>query len=47
MSQAGVGMVVEKLLTDENLRIRLALDRLETVARDIVRRNLRFEVDNG
>jgi len=32
MSQAGVGMVVEKLLTDQNLRIGLALDPLETVA---------------
>jgi len=32
MSQAGVGTVIEKLLTDENLRIRFALDRIETVA---------------
>ena len=32
MSRAGVGMVIEKLLTDENLRIRFALDRMETVA---------------
>ena len=32
MSRAGVGIVVEKLLTDENLRIRFALDRIETVA---------------
>ena len=32
MSRAGVGMVIEKLLTDEALRIRFALDRLETVA---------------
>jgi hypothetical protein len=32
MSQAGVGMVIEKLLTDETLRIRFALDRVETVA---------------
>jgi hypothetical protein len=32
MSQAGVGIVVEKLLTDENLRIRLALEPMETVA---------------
>ena len=32
MSQASVGMVIEKLLTDENLRIRFALDRMETVA---------------
>ena len=32
MSQAGVGTVIEKLLTDETLRIRFALDRIETVA---------------
>lgn len=32
MSQAGVGMVVEKLLTDEDLRIRFALDRMEAIA---------------
>ena len=32
MSQASVGMVIDTLLTDENLRIRFALDRLETVA---------------
>jgi hypothetical protein len=32
MSRANVGLVIEKLLTDENLRIRFALDRLETVA---------------
>ena len=32
MSRAGVGMVVEKLLTDESLRIRFALDPMETVA---------------
>jgi hypothetical protein len=32
MSQAGVGTVVEKLLTDENLRIRFALDRIDTIA---------------
>jgi len=32
MSQAGVGTVIEKLLTDENLRIRFALDQMETVA---------------
>ena len=30
MSRAGVGMVIEKLVTDENLRIRFALDRMET-----------------
>jgi hypothetical protein len=32
MSQAGVGTVVEELLTDENLRVRFALDPMETVA---------------
>ena len=32
MSRAGVGMVIEKLLTDQDLRIRFALDRMETVA---------------
>ena len=32
MSKAGVGMVIEKLLTNEDLRIRFALDRIETVA---------------
>ena len=32
MSQTGVVKVVEQLLTDENLRVRLALDPIETVA---------------
>ena len=32
MSRISVGMVIDKLLTDENLRIRFALDRIETVA---------------
>jgi hypothetical protein len=32
MSRSIVGMVIDKLLTDENLRIRFALDRVETVA---------------
>jgi hypothetical protein len=32
MSQAGVGMVIETLLTDEGRRIRFALDRIETIA---------------
>ena len=32
MSRAIVGMVIDKLLTDENLRIRFAIDRMETVA---------------
>jgi hypothetical protein len=37
MSRAGVGMVIEKLLTDENLRIRFAVDRIDTVAEIFVR----------
>ena len=32
MSRTIVGMVIDKLLTDENLRIRFAIDRMETVA---------------
>ena len=32
MSRAHLGMVIEKLLTDERLRIRFALDRMETIA---------------
>jgi hypothetical protein len=32
MSQAHVGTVIEALLTDENLRIRFALERIETIA---------------
>ena len=32
MSRAGVGMVIEKLLTDESVRIGFALDRMETIA---------------
>ena len=32
MSRAGVGMVIEKLLTDEDLRIRFAFDRMEAIA---------------
>ena len=32
MSQAGVGTVIEKLITDKNLRIRFAFDPIETVA---------------
>jgi len=32
MSQMGVEEVVDLLLTNENLRIRFALDRIETVA---------------
>jgi hypothetical protein len=32
MSQAHVGTVIEALLTNENLRIRFALDRIETIA---------------
>jgi hypothetical protein len=32
MSRAGVGMVIDKLLTDERLRIRFVFDRMETIA---------------
>ena len=32
MSRVGVGIVIDKLLTDEDLRVRFALDRIETVA---------------
>ena len=32
MSRAVLGMVIEKLLTDERLRIRFALDGMETIA---------------
>lgn len=32
MSRVGVGMLVDTLLTDENLRLRFALDRIETLA---------------
>ena len=32
MSRRSVGLVVEKLLTDENLRLRFAIDRTETIA---------------
>jgi hypothetical protein len=32
MSRTSIGMVIDKLLTDENLRVRFALDPIETVA---------------
>jgi hypothetical protein len=32
MSRVGVGKVIETLLADEDLRIRFALDRMETMA---------------
>jgi hypothetical protein len=32
MSRADVGIVIDRLLTDDDLRIRFALDRFETVA---------------
>ena len=32
MSQQMVGLVIDRLLTDEDLRIRFALDRFETLA---------------
>ena len=37
MSRASVGMVIDKLLTDENLRIRFALSPVETVAALVLR----------
>ena len=36
MSRASVGMVIDKLLTDENLRFRFAVDPIETLAELIV-----------
>jgi hypothetical protein len=32
MSRAGVGLVIERMFTDRDLRIRFALDPIETVA---------------
>ena len=32
MSQQTVGIVIDKLLTDEDLRIRFVMDRMETLA---------------
>ena len=32
MSQQIVGLVIDRLLTDENFRMRFALDRIETLA---------------
>ena len=32
MSRASIGMVIDKLLTDEDLRVRFAVDPIETVA---------------
>lgn len=32
MSQQMVGIVIDRLLTDEHLRIRFAVDRIETLA---------------
>ena len=32
MSRASIGMVIDKLLTDETLRIRFVVDPMETVA---------------
>jgi hypothetical protein len=37
MSRAGVGMVIEKLLSDERLRIGFAVDRIDTIAQLCVR----------
>ena len=32
MSRIGVGMVIDKLLADEDLRVRFARDRIDTIA---------------
>ena len=32
MSRAGIGMIIEKLFNNERVRIRFALDRMETIA---------------
>jgi len=37
MSRVGVGIAIEKLLTDEDLRLRFALDPIETVAELVLR----------
>ena len=37
MSRSIVGMVIDKLLTDEDLRFRFALDPIDTVAELILR----------
>ena len=37
MSQQTVGNVIERLLTDEDLRIRFLIDRMETIAELCVR----------
>jgi hypothetical protein len=37
MSRARVGLVVERLLTDEHLRIRFAVDPMEAVAHLLLR----------
>jgi hypothetical protein len=44
MSRASVGMVIEELLTDENLRIRFALDRIGAVV-DLFRRGFNLSPD--
>jgi hypothetical protein len=37
MSRTSIGMVIDKLLTDEDLRFRFALDPIDTVAELILR----------
>jgi hypothetical protein len=44
MSRAKVGMVIEELLSDENLRIRFALDRIGAVV-DLFRRGFDLSPD--
>jgi hypothetical protein len=44
MSRANVGRVIEELFTDENLRIRFALDRIGAVV-DLFRRGCNLSPD--
>ena len=44
ISRANVGMVIEELLTDENLRIRFARDRIGAVV-DLFRRGFNLSPD--
>lgn len=44
MSQQTVGMVIDKLLTDEDLRIRFVVDRMETLA-DLFLRGFELKPD--
>ena len=44
MSQAGIGMVIDTLLTEEKLRIRFAMDRISTVT-ELFRRGFDLSQD--